>query len=30
MNEFNSKNEYLNFVENKFNECFSDKNYKKY
>ena len=29
MNEFNSKNEYLNFVENKFNECFSDKNYKK-
>ena len=29
MNEFNSKNEYLNFVENKFNECFGAKNYKK-
>lgn len=29
MNEFNSKNEYLNFVENKFNECFGTKNYKK-
>jgi len=26
-NSFNSINEYLNFVEKKFNECFTDKNY---